>query len=104
MAMSFAEVEMNVVRWSEKRGIIQNSTSWAQYIKAVTEFGELGDAVLKKDRAATIDALGDVLVCLINIAAIEDVDLTKCLKAAYEEIKDRKGYMNKNGVFVKEAA
>jgi hypothetical protein len=30
------------------------------------------------------------------------LDLTQCLKAAYEQIKDRKGYMNEHGIFVKE--
>lgn len=102
--MSFAEVEMKVLRWSEARGIIQNSTSMAQYAKAREEFGELFDALEANSRAEIIDALGDVLVCLINIAAIEDLDLTKCLKSAYEEIKDRKGYMNADGIFVKVAA
>ena len=102
--MTFKSLEMDVIRWSEERGIIQNSTSWAQYIKATSEMGELGDAILKKDRDAMIDGLGDVLVCLINVAAIEDVDLTQCLAAAYEQIKDRRGYLTKAGVFVKEAA
>ena len=102
--MSFESLQMEVIRWSEARDIIQNSTSWAQYIKATSEMGELGDAILKKDRAAMIDGLGDVLVCLINVAAIEDVDLTKCLAAAYEQIKPRKGYLTKEGVFVKQEA
>lgn len=101
--MSFAEAELKVIRWSEARGIIQNSTSQAQWMKADEEMGELWDALEAKNRAEIIDALGDVMVCLINIAAIEDLDLTNCLKSAYEEIKDRKGYM-KDGIFVKEAA
>lgn len=101
--MSFAEVELNVLRWSEARGIIQNSTSMAQYAKAKEEMQELLAALANRNRAEIIDALGDVMVCLINIAAIEDLDLTQCLKAAYEEIKDRKGYMNAAGIFVKAA-
>jgi hypothetical protein len=35
-------------------------------------------------------------------AAIEDVDVKQCLRTAYEEIKDRKGYLNKEGVFIKD--
>jgi NTP pyrophosphatase (non-canonical NTP hydrolase) len=64
---------------------------------------ELEDAINKADRAGVIDGLGDTLVCLINVAALADLDLTSCLKAAYEEIKDRKGYMNADGIFVKDA-
>lgn len=100
--MSWNITELEVIRWSEDRGIIANSTSQAQFIKAVSEMGELGDALLKKDKEAIKDALGDVLVCLINVAAIEDVGLTKCLKHAYDQIKDRKGYLTKEGVFVKQ--
>lgn len=102
--MSFAEVEMDVIRWSEARGIIQNSDSKTQLLKALSEMGELADAITKRDRDGIIDGIGDVLVCLVNVAAIEDVDLTACLKAAFEEIKDRRGYLNKEGVFIKQVA
>ncbi len=102
--MSWNDIELKVIRWSEDRGIIQNSTSTKQFMKAVEEMGELASALNKQDKAATIDALGDVLVCLINVAALEDLDLKECLAAAYEEIKDRKGYLTPEGVFVKEAA
>ena len=101
--MSFAQVEMAVIRWAEERGIIQHSTSQAQYIKAVTEIGELGDAITKRDRAGIVDALGDTLVCLINLATIENLDLTKCLESAYAEIRHRKGRMLPSGVFQKES-
>jgi uncharacterized protein YabN with tetrapyrrole methylase and pyrophosphatase domain len=101
--MSWNITELNVIRWSEARGIIPNSTSLAQYKKAQEEMHELETALINRDRAGIIDGLGDVLVCLINVAALEDLDLTQCLEAAYREIKDRRGYMNKEGIFVKDA-
>lgn len=100
--MSYEITEMEVVRWGEARGIVANSDSKTQLLKAVSEMGELADAITKRDKAAIIDGLGDVLVCLTMVAAIEDVDLKRCFAAAYEEIKDRKGYLNKEGVFVKD--
>lgn len=100
--MSWNIIEMDVIRWSEERGIIPNSTSIAQYRKAQEEMHELHTALINRDRTGIIDGLGDVLVCLINVAALENVDLTHCLQAAYNEIKDRKGYMNAGGIFVKE--
>jgi uncharacterized protein YabN with tetrapyrrole methylase and pyrophosphatase domain len=93
---------MNVIRWSEERGIIPNSTSIAQYRKAQEEMHELHTALINRDRTGIIDGLGDVLVCLINVAALENVDLTHCLQAAYNEIKNRNGYLNAGGIFVKE--
>ena len=101
--MSYEQTELQVVMWGEKRGIIQNSDSKTQLLKAFSEMGELADAITKRDRNAVIDGLGDVLVCLVMVAAIEDVDLKQCFLSAYEEIKDRKGFLNKEGVFVKDA-
>jgi NTP pyrophosphatase (non-canonical NTP hydrolase) len=100
--MSYADVEMQVIRWAEARRIIPNSTPTAQLLKAFSEMGELADATAKNDRAGIVDGVGDVMVCLINYCALQDIDLVKCLEAAYEEIKDRKGTMMPSGVFVKE--
>lgn len=99
---SYEITEIDVVRWGESRGIIQNSDSKTQLLKAMSEMGELADAIIKRDRDGIIDGIGDVLVCLTMVAAIEDVDVKKCFAAAYGQIKNRKGYLNKNGVFIKE--
>jgi NTP pyrophosphatase (non-canonical NTP hydrolase) len=100
--MSYAEVEMKVIQWSEARKIIPNSTALAQAKKAVEEVGELYDALAEDDLAKVIDGVGDTLVCLINVCALKDLSVVECLKVAYEEIKDRKGTMNAEGIFVKE--
>lgn len=100
--MSYAEHEMKVIQWSEARKIIPNSTPFAQSMKAVEEINELVDALRDNNRAEAIDAIGDTVVCLINVCALLDVNLTDCLEAAYEQIKDRKGYMNAEGIFVKQ--
>jgi uncharacterized protein YabN with tetrapyrrole methylase and pyrophosphatase domain len=100
--MSWNQIEMSVIRWSEERGIIPNSTSIAQYRKAQEEMHELHTALINRNRPEIIDGLGDVLVCLINVAALENVDLTHCLQAAYLQIKDRRGTLLPNGIFQKE--
>jgi phosphoribosyl-ATP pyrophosphohydrolase len=102
--VSWNIVELDVIRWAEARGIVANSDSKTQLLKAVSEMGELADAIIKRDRPAIVDGIGDVLVCLIVVGALEDVNLTHCLESAYNEIKDRKGYLNKNGVFVKDGS
>ena len=101
--MNFHDYEGFVIQWAEDRQIIPNSTAVAQCLKAVSEMGELADAVNKKDREGMIDAVGDVIVCLINLCALEDTDITECLGQAWYEIKDRKGTLLPSGVFVKEA-
>lgn len=99
--MSYAEVEMKVVQWGEARGIVQNATAMSQAIKTLEETTELLDAINKKNLDEAKDAIGDIVVTLIMVCAVLDVDLVSCLKGAYEEIKDRKGHLTKEGVFIK---
>jgi NTP pyrophosphatase (non-canonical NTP hydrolase) len=100
---SFNIVELDVVRWGEKKGIIQNSTSAAQVKKTQEEVQELVDAIASNNKAEIIDAIGDVMVTLTMIAAIEDVSLLKCYESAYNEIKNRTGKISSEGIFVKES-
>lgn len=100
--MSWSEIELKVLRWAEARRIIPHATPASQLLKAVSEIGELCDAEGKIDRAAIEDAVGDVLVCLINYCALRDIDMTNCLASAYEQIKDRRGTLMPDGTFVKE--
>jgi len=100
--MSFAEIEMKVVQWGEQRKIVQNSTAAAQAIKTQEELDELIDAIQQGDREAMKDAYGDILVTLVMGCACADLDLVSCFELAYQEIKDRKGFLNKDGIFVKE--
>jgi len=100
--MSYADVEMKVIQWGEARGIVQNSTPYAQALKTKEELEELFDAISKGDAEATADAYGDILVTLVMGCACADLDLVECFKGAYQEIKDRKGFLNKDGIFVKQ--
>ena len=99
---TFQALEIDIIRWAEARQIIPNSTPQAQFIKAVSEMGELADALSKKNTHDIQDAVGDVTVCLINMCALLDINLTDCLQMAYLQIKDRKGTLLPSGVFVKE--
>jgi NTP pyrophosphatase (non-canonical NTP hydrolase) len=101
--MSYAEAELDVVRWSEARKIIPNAKPYSQLMKAFSEMGELADAEMKGDMDGIKDGVGDVVVCLINYCALRDINLVDCLKGAYEQIKDRKGTLLPSGVFVKES-
>jgi NTP pyrophosphatase (non-canonical NTP hydrolase) len=94
---------MKVITWGEARGIVQNSAPYAQAKKTQEELDELLAAIRSGDRAAMADAYGDILVTLVMGAACADLDLVTCFEGAYQEIKDRKGYLTPEGIFVKEA-
>jgi NTP pyrophosphatase (non-canonical NTP hydrolase) len=101
--MSYANVEIKIIQWAEARKIIPNSNPETQLLKAMSELGELADATIKKDRDAIVDAVGDVMVCLVNYCALQDLNLVDCMEVAYDQIKNRKGTLLSNGLFVKDA-
>jgi NTP pyrophosphatase (non-canonical NTP hydrolase) len=86
--------------WAQERGIYEKGDSKTQFIKLQEEAGELAKAILKKDREELIDAIGDCVVVLTNLAALEGLQIEECISAAYKVISKRKGKMV-NGTFVK---
>jgi NTP pyrophosphatase (non-canonical NTP hydrolase) len=94
-------VEMDIIRWAEARKIVPNSTPETQLLKAVSEIGELADATIKDNREDIVDAVGDTMVCLIIYCALQNLNLVDCMEVAYDAIKNRKGTLRENGVFVK---
>ena len=100
--MSYADVEIKIIQWAEARKIIPNSNPETQLLKAVSELGELADATIKKDQDGIIDGVGDVMVCLINYCALQDINLVDCMQVAYDQIKNRRGTLLPNGVFQKD--
>lgn len=66
--MTFQEFKSNVEQWAEERGIYEHSTPDAQLLKTLSELGELADAVIKNDREALKDAIGDVAIRIVSYA------------------------------------
>jgi NTP pyrophosphatase (non-canonical NTP hydrolase) len=88
--------------WANERGLIEKGDVKTQYIKLQEEAGELAQAILKSKEDEFIDAIGDCVVVLTNLAAIKGIKIEDCINSAYEEIKSRKGVMVE-GTFVKQA-
>lgn len=73
--MNLQELVEKVLTWSYDRNIINGSDFYRQYMKAQSEMGELAEAYLKEDKGEIKDAIGDVLVCLINLSEQCDINL-----------------------------
>ena len=86
--------------WAAVRGIYDNGDNKTQYVKLMEEAGELAKALLKNDKPEVIDAIGDMVVVLTNLAHLEGLDIEYCIDSAYKEIANRQGKMI-NGTFVK---
>ena len=100
-----------VKQWHYDRNLIDGSTDLAQFRKLQEEVLELHEALVDSkweidsygvyEIDDTQDAIGDIMVVLINIAERNGLTLEQCLEHAYNDIQHRKGKMVR-GVFVKE--
>ena len=99
---NWVELIDGIEKWADSRGITTYSTAQAQLLKAVSEMGELCDAEIKGDEDASMDGVGDVIVCLIIYCQMRQYPFQGCVFQAYEEIKNRKGKMVAGGAFVKD--
>ena len=91
----------NIRQWAQTRGLYDKGNSHTQYVKLQEEAGELAKALLNNDKAEVIDAIGDMVVVLTNLAHLQGVHIETCIAEAYKVISNRKGKMI-NGTFVKD--
>ena len=97
-----SQMMFNKIRtWAETRGLYEKGNVMVQYVKLQEEAGELAKALLKDDQPEVIDAIGDMVVVLTNLAHQRGVYIETCIQSAYEVINKRTGKMI-NGTFVKD--
>ena len=100
----YKDNEVNVYdlirQWATDKGIYKSGDSRTQYVKLMEEAGELAQAILKNDEPEVIDAIGDMVVVLTNLAKLRGHNIEDCVTSAYDVIKSRTGKMI-NGSFVK---
>ena len=87
--------------WANERGLYSGGDTKTQTLKLMEEAGEICRAVLKVDKKATMDGIGDCVVVLTNLAELAGTSIEDCIDLAYEEIKNRTGKMS-NGTFKKD--
>ena len=87
--------------WAATRGLYDEGDSHTQYVKLQEECGELAKALLQDDKPEIVDAIGDIVVVLTNLAHLQGYDIEHCIDEAYKVIANRTGKMI-NGTFVKD--
>ena len=96
------KVIQKISDWHKARKITINGNSNTQTVKLGEEYGELCSGIVRGDKALIKDSLGDMITVMVAIAELEGMTLTECVESSYDEIKDRRGYLSEDGVFIKE--
>ena len=96
------DFNFNLIRdWAHERGLYDKGNAHTQYVKLQEEAGELAKALLKDDQDEVVDAIGDMVVVLTNLAHLRGVNIETCIATAHDVISKRTGKMI-NGTFVKD--
>ena len=96
------ELTKQISDWHQARKITLNGNSNTQTIKLGEEYGELCSGIVRGNKDLIKDSIGDMFVVLVAIAELEGMTFEECVKDAYDEIKDRRGYLSEDGVFIRE--
>lgn len=94
------ELTGQIRRWAIDRNLNEADPN-KQMLKLGEEFGELCQGMAKGKPALIEDGIGDMYVVLTILCMQLDLNIEDCVRAAYNEIRHRKGKMV-DGVFVKE--
>lgn len=99
----FVKLADAIFDWGLARGITlaNGATPQSQLAKLEEEFDELRVGIETQDYDLIADSIGDMYVVLQQVARLSGIPMQECLEVAWEDIKDRKGYMI-HGVFVKQ--
>lgn len=89
--------------WAKEKGLYEKGDPKTQCLKLQEEVGELSKGILKNNDAEIIDAIGDCVVVLTNLAHLCGFTIEDCIESSYNEIQSRKGKMI-NGTFVKNSS
>lgn len=98
--MNLTNEFQSIRSWAEEKGIYEKGDVKTQFLKLQEESGELSKSILKDNKEEFIDAIGDCVVVLTNLATLNNVNIEDCINSAYNVIKSRTGKMI-NGTFVK---
>ena len=96
----FLDTIDKVCEWGVDRNITAEggATALSQCKKMAEELQEFIDAKTPEEAS---DAVGDMLVVLVQIARLRGIYFSDALEGAWNEIKERKGRME-SGIFIKE--
>jgi len=99
----------DVRQWKKIRGIggaedaPMKDRLQSQYQRVMQECIEIHEAIVLEDDEEFMDAIGDTIVTLINLADIKGVKAEDCLAQAFGVIDLRKGLTRPTGDFVRYA-
>jgi NTP pyrophosphatase (non-canonical NTP hydrolase) len=101
LKMKSWNVFVDIRNWAENKGILTHGTPEGQVEKLEEELEEVKQAIVNKDMDNLMEEIGDCVIVLTNLAALQGITIEKCIELSYKKISERSGKMV-GGKFVKD--
>ena len=75
---SIEDYERLIIQWATERGLLAGTTTEKQTLKLMEEAGELCKAVMLEDEEKIQDAIGDMLVVMVNLCNKLEIGRASC--------------------------
>jgi NTP pyrophosphatase (non-canonical NTP hydrolase) len=93
--MNLEQIKLAIKQWRDYN--FPKATAESQLLGVVEELGELSHAHLKESqgirkmdyRHAKQDAIGDMMIFLLNYCELQDLDVMECINIAWAEASKR---------------
>jgi len=95
------ELDLRMVGYDKMVTIDRDDIDFGLLFKFQVELGKLNDLIAKGRYEASFTTLNKMLSALNALAEDSGNKLVECIEVAYNEIKDRVGFLTPDGVFVK---
>jgi len=108
---AIGDVQVVLINLSELLKLEDNSLeinfNYSKEFNSINEVAEyicnIGDKIIKHDYKSAVDLIEKSYECLTGYSRFEHIDPNYALECAYNEIKDRKGFLTPEGNFIKDS-
>jgi NTP pyrophosphatase (non-canonical NTP hydrolase) len=91
------DMELLQNEYYENKDNLKYSFMWLQ-----SDIGDIGKSIIRDNKIKRMSSYANVVNDLNALCEFLELDFIECINKAWNEIKDRKGYLNEEGIFIKD--
>jgi len=91
------DMELLQNEYYENKDNLKYSFMWLQ-----SDIGDIAKSIIRDNKIKRFESYVNAVNDLNALCEFLELDFMECISNAWNEIKDRKGYLNEEGIFIKE--
>ena len=95
--VNIEDMELLQNEYYEDKDNLKNAFMWLQ-----SDIGDIGKSIIRDNKIKRMSSYANVVNDLNAFCNYLEIDIIECIGKAWNEIKDRKGFLSADGIFIKE--